>query len=243
MKKPQKILIGVGIGVVVLAVAAAFVGPVIYRDLIAEPAAEEPSLSQETTTDDGGDSAAGGTTLDAAAVAGDWEVSNGSEAGYRVEEVLNGTDVTVTGRTDEVTGTFSISDDGLTLEATDITVDVASIATDSDKRDAYFRDNALRTDENPTATFVLTEPVTLDAAPASGEVVTATATGELTLAGETQTVTVDIEVLSDGETAQIAGSIPITFSDFGVEAPNLGFVSVEDTGSVEFQLTADKIEG
>nr|WP_245542796.1 hypothetical protein [Pseudoclavibacter soli] len=33
-----------------------------------------------------------------------------------------------------------------------------------------------------------------------------------------------------------AGSIPITFADFGVTAPSLGFVSVEDHGEVEFLL-------
>jgi hypothetical protein len=31
-------------------------------------------------------------------------------------------------------------------------------------------------------------------------------------------------------------SIPLTFADFGIEAPDLGFVSVEDQGSVEFLL-------
>ena len=40
-------------------------------------------------------------------------------------------------------------------------------------------------------------------------------------------MTVELEaVLNDGS-GQVAGSIPITFADFGVEAPNLGFVSVE----------------
>ncbi|KTR80594.1 polyisoprenoid-binding protein, partial [Leucobacter chromiiresistens] len=47
MKQSQKVLIGVGAGVVVLAVAAAIVGPVIYRDLIAGPAADTPSLASE----------------------------------------------------------------------------------------------------------------------------------------------------------------------------------------------------
>ena len=37
---------------------------------------------------------------------------------------------------------------------------------------------------------------------------------------------------------QVVGTIPITFSDYGVEAPDLGFVSVEDTGSIEFSLNA-----
>lgn len=235
MQKSQKILIGAGAGVLVLAAVAAFAGPVIYRDFIAPPAASAPTL--------GGDESilpeeSTGEALDPEALVGSWSVSEGSEAGYRVDEVLNGTDVTVTGRTDQVEGTFTIGADGLTLEVAELTVDVASISTDQSQRDAYFRGQALRTDQFPTATFVLTEPVSLEEAPEAGSVVQADATGELTIAGSTQPVTVSVQVRSDGSTAEIAGSIPITFADFGVEAPNLGFVSVEPTGFVEFQLTA-----
>lgn len=242
MNKSQKILIGAGAGVLALAAVAAIAGPMIYRDVIAAPAADAPSLASDES--DGGEkspeSDASVEELDPRFLIGDWSVADGSEAGYRVDEVLNGTDVTVTGRTDDVTGSFTIDDTGLTLEAAELTVDVASIETDSSNRDEYFRGEALRTDEFPEATFVLSDPVTLESAPASGDIVQTEATGELTIAGQTQTVTAEIEVRSDGETAEIAGSIPITFSDFGVEAPNLGFVSVEDSGAVEFQLTAAK---
>jgi hypothetical protein len=43
-----------------------------------------------------------------------------------------------------------------------------------------------------------------------------------------------------GASGQVAGSIPITFSDFGVDAPNLGFVKVEDSGAVEFSLQLER---
>ena len=39
-----------------------------------------------------------------------------------------------------------------------------------------------------------------------------------------------------GRCVDASGSIPLTFADFGIEAPDLGFVSVEDQGSVEFLL-------
>ena len=73
-------------------------------------------------------------------------------------------------------------------------------------------------------------------APKVGEVQTVQATGDLTLAGVTKTVTVELQAVLNGETGQVAGAIPITFADYGVEAPNLGFVSVEPQGSVEFSL-------
>ncbi|MFD1201894.1 YceI family protein [Leucobacter albus] len=236
MKKSHKILLGVGAGVLVLGGVAAVAGPAIYRDLIAAPAAEAPTLG-------GGDVPAESQAVASLApeqVAGEWSISEGSEAGYRVDEVLNGTDVTVTGRTPGVTGSFTVGADGLSLDAASVVVDVASITTDSGSRDAYFRDQALRTSEFPEATFTLTEPATVAQLPRAGETVEATATGELTLAGQTRPVTVRVELRSDGTTAELAGSIPITFADYGVTAPDLGFVSVEPEGFVEFQLVATR---
>lgn len=235
MKKSRKVLIISGVCVLVLGGAAAIAGPVIYRDFISAPAAQAPTVGNDAA---GQESAP--VALDPAALAGSWVVADGSEAGYRVNEVLNGTAVTVTGRTSDVSGTFTIGASGLTLEAAELTVDVASIATDSGNRDSYFRDQAMRVGEFPTATFTLTEAVTLAAAPGTNEVVQAQAVGTLTLAGVSGTVTADVQVKSDGSSAEIAGSIPITFADFGVEAPNLGFVSVEPNGQVEFQLTATR---
>ena len=216
-------------GVVLLGGAAAIAGPVVYRDLIVGEAEAVP-----TVTANPGATNEAAVAIDPSELSGEWAATDGSFAGYRVDEVLNGTDVTVVGRTEDVTGSFTV--EGLTLTAAEITVDVASIETDSSSRDAYFRDSALRVSEHPTATFTLTGPVAAASTPAVGEVQSLTATGDLTIAGVTRPVTVELEaVLGDGS-GQVAGSIPITFADFGVEAPNLGFVSVEPDGFVEFSL-------
>ena len=55
----------------------------------------------------------------------------------------------------------------------------------------------------------------------------------------TQQVTTELEAVLSGDGGQIAGSIPITFEDYGVTAPDLGFVSVEPTGFIEFLLVVD----
>ena len=239
MKTSHKALIGVGV-VAVLGVGVAFAGPPLYREFFAAPPAAKPELSASSDILDQGNTTPTDEVIDPLTLAGTWKVASGSEAGYRVDEVLNGTNVTVTGRTSEVTGSFTISADGLTLDHADLSVDVASIATDNNSRDHYFRDQALHASEHPTATFTLTAPVTLAQAPRSGEVVEAKALGTLTIAGVSNEVTFSVQVKSSGETAEIAGSIPVTFADYGVEAPNLGFVSVEPTGAVEFALTATK---
>jgi len=228
MQKRTKIITAsIVAGVLVLGATAAIAGPIVYRDVIVGEAEAAPSLTAAPT-------ATAEPGAEASDLTGEWTVADGSFAGYRVDEVLNGTDVTVTGRTSDVTGGFTV--DGLTLTAASLEVDVASIATDSGNRDEYFRSTALRVDEFPSATFVLTEPISVDAAPFVGGVQGVQATGELTLAGVTRTVTFDLEAVWNGSDGQVAGSIPITFADFGVEAPNLGFVSVEPDGFVEFSL-------
>ncbi|WP_308797623.1 YceI family protein [Agromyces silvae] len=233
MQKRTKIIVAsIVAGVVVLGATAAIAGPIIYRDVIVGEAEAAPSVTAAPSA-----SAETGST-DTADLSGAWAVGSGSYAGYRVDEVLNGTDVTVVGRTEQVTGALQV--EGLSLTAAELTVDVASIETDSGNRDDYFRENAVRVDEHPTATFVLTEAITTDEAPAVGEVQTIQATGDLTLAGVTRSVTVELEAVLNGETGQVAGSIPITFADFGVEAPNLGFVSVEPTGFIEFSLELER---
>ena len=226
MQKKTKIILGTSAAVVVvLGVTAAVAGPVFYRDVIVGAPAAAPSVS----------AAPADSTLDTSDLSGDWAIGTGSTAGYRVDEVLNGTDVTVVGTTEDVTGTITV--DGSTLSAATVTVDVASIATDQPPRDSYFRDEAMQVSQFPDATFTLTQPI--DAAvPASGEVATVDATGELTMHGVTQTVTVPLQAALSGDGVQVSGSIPVTFSDYGVEAPSLGFVSVQDKGTVEFLVKA-----
>lgn len=234
MQKRTKIITAsILAGVLALGATAAIAGPLIYRDLVVGEADAAPSVTARPTETSAADDSA--TPAD---LSGEWTVADGSFAGYRVDEVLNGTDVTVTGRTEQVTGELAV--DGLTLTAASFTVDVASIATDSGNRDDYFRSNAMRVDQYPTASFVLTEPISVDTAPTAGEVQQVTATGELELAGVTRAVTVELEAVLNGAGGQVAGSIPITFADFGVEAPDLGFVSVEPDGFVEFSLELER---
>ncbi len=223
-KRTVVALVTVG-AVVVVAATVAFAGPAFYRDVVVGAPDPAPTVAGGSTT---------GATIAPADVQGDWQAGAGSYAGYRVTEVLNGTRVTVDGRTEKVTGDVTVDEGSVT--AASFTVDVGSIATSEGSRDSYFRNTAMQTFRYPTATFTLTDPV----APASplreGAKQTVIATGELTLAGTTRTVSVTMDAVFDGEKAQVAGRIPITFSDYGVQAPDLGFVKVDKSGLVEFSL-------
>jgi polyisoprenoid-binding protein YceI len=167
---------------------------------------------------------------------GTWTVAPGSSAGYRVDEVLNGADNTVAGTTDQVTGSVVVA--GNRLAEAQVTVDVAGITTGNGRRDAYFRDHVMHVDEHPTAVFRVTEPA--DLPELGGTPVAVPVTGELTVAGATRSVRVELAVVRTPAGVDISGSIPVTFADHGIQAPNLGFVRVEDRGAVEFLLRLAK---
>ncbi|TDN44888.1 YceI-like domain-containing protein [Curtobacterium flaccumfaciens] len=226
-RKRRKAVIWISViaAVVVLGVVAAVVGTNLYTSNENAKASAAPSVAASRAP----------STLDDADLSGAWTVGGDSEAGYRVHEVLNGSDVTVTGRTDSVTGSATV--DGSAITKAEITVQVADIATDSNQRDSYFRDSAMDAAAFPTATFALTEPIA-NAVPSGSGTTKVEATGNLTLHGVTKPVTATVEVGLNGDGVDISGSIPITFSDYGVQAPDLGFVKVDDSGAVEFLVHA-----
>ncbi|TCK61309.1 YceI family protein [Curtobacterium sp. PhB136] len=224
-RRTATIWISVAAAVVVLGVAGVLIGTNVYSNAENAKASAAPSVAASRAP----------STLDASDLAGTWTVGGDSEAGYRLHEVLNGSDVTVTGRTDSVTGTATV--DGSSITTAAITVQVADIATDSAQRDSYFRDSALDTSAFPTATFTLTGPIA-DAVPTGSGTKQVEASGDLTLHGVTKAVTAKLEVGLNGDGVDISGSIPITFADYGVQAPSLGFVKVDDDGTVEFLVHA-----
>jgi polyisoprenoid-binding protein YceI len=211
-------------GLLALLVAGLVAGPLIYAalDEDAPPAAtveQQPEGAELIPDTDG-----------------TWTIAPGSSAGYRVDEVLNGADNTVAGTTDQVTGSVVVT--GNRLAEAEVIVDIASIATDNGRRDAYFRDNVMRVAEHPTAVFRVTEPA--DLPELSGTPVTVPVTGELTVAGTTRPVQVELGVVRTPDGVDVSGSVPVTFADYGIEAPSLGFVRVEDAGAVEFLLRLAK---
>lgn len=224
MSKRTKVLTGLAIGAVVLVIAV-LVGSRLYGNWVNSNAEAAPTLGGSSETAQASSSDQDGP----AEVEGEYTVGPGSYAGYRVDEVLNGQDVTVTGRTEDVSGSVTIADG--TLTAGTIEVDLTTVATPESQRDAYFRSEALETDEFPTATFELTEPVAV--ALDGGDVALV---GDLTIHGVTQAVTITAQAGTNGDALQVVGSVPITFADYDVQAPDLGFVVVEEEGAIEFSL-------
>jgi polyisoprenoid-binding protein YceI len=171
-------------------------------------------------------------------VTGTWLATSDSTVGYRVKEVLGGVDTEGVGRTNQVNGSLTIQD--TTLLSTVFEIDVASITSDSSKRDAQFAGNIMDAATYPTANFRLLTPIDLGTIPADGQKITATAFGELTLHGVTNQVSFDITATIDNGIIGVLGSIDITFADYGIANPSNGFVTTGDTGLLEFVLAFQK---
>jgi polyisoprenoid-binding protein YceI len=190
-------------------------------------------------------SAAASSPLPSGGLAGTWNVdtSIGSSAdstdsfvGYRVQEQLASIGAnTAVGRTPKVSGTLTIS--GTQLTAATITADLTALASDDQRRDGQLVSHGIETATYPTATFKLTAPVDLGADPTDGHEVDVTATGELTLHGQTKTVQIALKARLSGSIIEVVGSLPIAFSDYDIQAPtSFAVLSVSDQGTMELQL-------
>ena len=198
------------------------------------------TADESTTTTAGGGTATpdgidGTWSVDTSTGAFDYESATGTFVGFRISEELASIGSTeAVGRTNAVSGSMTIS--GTTVTDASFTVDMTQITTNESRRDNRVQ-SALNTQQNPNATFTLTEPIELGADAASGAEVTATAKGDLTINGVTKAVEFPLQAkLVDG-TVVVVGSLDVTFSDFGVEVPSAPVVlSVDDHGTLELQL-------
>ena len=238
-----KILIRIAISVIVV-VGLVYGGILLYTKVINPP---EDKLNEDDLTAIVSDSSGvPSTEVDASlvpptpdsGVTGTWLATSDSTVGYRVKEVLGGVDTEGVGRTNQVNGSLTIQD--TTLLSTVFEIDVASITSDSSKRDAQFAVRIMDVATYPTANFRLLTPIDLGTIPADGQKITATAFGELTLHGVTNQVSFDITATIDNGIIGVLGSIEITFADYGIANPSNGFVTTGDTGLLEFVLAFQK---
>ena len=204
-------------------------------DTAAPDSAAPDTVAADTAPDTAApDTGAGDVADPAAGFDGEWVATADSEFGYRVEEVLAGVNTTAVGRSNEIDGSLTV--DGTSVPAVDVEVQVDTITSDKSQRDGVFAGRVMNSGEFPTATFHLTEPIELGTIPADGEQVTATATGDLTLRGVTNSVTFDVTAQATDGRIGVLGSIPVVFSDYGIDNPSFGTVKTEDDGLIEFVL-------
>ena len=172
------------------------------------------------------------------ALDGTWAVSAGSVAGFRVPETAFGMSNDAVGRTTAVSGTVVISGDRVTSAT--FRIDLAALTVNGKTQPQFAK--SLDTQSFPDATFTLAKPVELGSSFASGATVRVTATGRLTMNGVTHLVTATVSARRDGAALQAAGSIPVTFSAWGIKGPaGYGFfASLANHGTAEFLVSAHR---
>jgi len=245
-------LLMVAVALVALVVGGAWVYATFINDAPEEfnVADLEDRLSETTTTDESSATTTPSTTVESDSegteastpsttpqAEGDqqqWTITEGSEVGYRVAEVLFGIDTEGVGRTELVTGSITL--DNTSITSAEFTVDVASMQSDDGRRDGQFRGRIMETDEFPTATFNLTQPIDLGVRATEGATVAATISGELTMHGVTNQVSFDISAKVEGGRLGVIGSVPVVFTDYDILDPSISGIKVEPEGLVEFVL-------
>ncbi len=241
-----KILIRIAISVVVV-VGLVYGGILLYTKVINPPegrlneddlSAIVSDSSTASSTDTELSTAPTPTPTQDTGITGTWLATSESTVGYRVKEVLGGVDTEGVGRSNQVNGSLTIQE--TTLLSTVFEIDIASIKSDSSKRDSQFTGNIMDAATYPTATFRLLTPIDLGSVPSDNQNITATAEGELTLHGVTQLVSFDVTAKIANGIIGVLGSIDITFADYGIANPSNAFVTTGDTGLLEFVLAFQK---
>jgi polyisoprenoid-binding protein YceI len=166
---------------------------------------------------------------------GDFSEYSSSWVGFRVAEELQGLgNVDAVGRTPVVSGSLEAA--GTSIDAATIEVDLTTITSDQPRRDPAIQ-RALDTVTFPTATIVSRGPVDLAALPVDGEPFSVNLPARLTIRGISQDIDVPLTGQRAGDVVVVVGTLPIDFTAFDVTMPTAPVVlSVEDTGSLEWQL-------
>ena len=236
MKRRTRVVIGVAIVLVIALVAGGFALWQVLGGAAPPPVAlNSVSTSAGPTASSSASGSLDGTwTIDA--TSGSLAEGTSSFAGYRVKEELAGTGAnTAVGRTQKVSGSMTI--DGTAITAMEVTVDMTTLQSDDSRRDERLRTDGLQTDEFPTATFTLTQPIEVGSVPKERQTIQAVAVGDLTLHGETRSVRVSIQAQRNGDEIEAIGSVDIALTDHGIQAPT-GFLvlSIANTGTIELHL-------
>ena len=169
---------------------------------------------------------------------GTWTVQgNGASlVGFRINEVLSTIgEFEVVGTTNEVTGTVEAA--GTTISAIELVAQLDTLTTDDSFRDGALRNQAIETNEFPTASFSLTQPIELDGVPVEGEDFSVVATGDLTVHGVTRSVDFPLDARLEVSTIIVIGELNVVLSDYDIDAPSAAVVvSVEDNAIIDLSL-------
>lgn len=165
-----------------------------------------------------------------------------SEASYAVQETFLSQNLPnkAVGKTNAITGTFQFSMDGKpTGQVTNITVDLRTLKSDSDRRDNIIRTRWLESNTYPYAEFTSTDVQGVPESYTEGQEVSFKLLGNMTIHNTTKPVTFDVTGKLEGDTVTGTATTRLNMVDFGFEPPNIaGVVSVQDGVDLTINFTA-----
>jgi polyisoprenoid-binding protein YceI len=176
---------------------------------------------------------------------GRWTVTTGSQAGYRVEEVLVGqpTKHEAVARTSAVTGELTVAraSSGLQVNGLHFVVQLADLQS----VDTVAGHNVTNRDRNVSRTLdVQTYPsAVFDASTfqvparfAQGQTLTVAVPGMFTVHGVRRPARASAQVRKTGGQVQAAGTIDIDMTQYGVTPPKIAFAESDPEVTVDFIL-------
>jgi polyisoprenoid-binding protein YceI len=233
----RNLILGGGAAIVVVALAALAGYVYFFSSLRSSP----PSLALSASPTAG--SAAASTGL-----AGSWTVTTGSVARYDVKELFAGetSKHDAVAQTSSVTGTMTVSGDssGYQADGITVTVDLSSLHSIDTVagRNVTQRDGIvsrqLDVQQFPTAKFTATS-VSIPASVTSAQT-DITVPGTLTIRGVTKNVTATAKAQVAGDKIEVAGSLTINMTDYGVSPPQVPFSAVDPTATIQFDVFLTK---
>jgi len=164
-----------------------------------------------------------------------------SEATYVAREKLASLPLSsnAVGKTRAVSGDIFLTTEGLASEEPSaFRVDLSTLASDEGRRDNYIKQNTLQTDTFPFAEFAIDEVQGFPADYPEGEEVELTLTGRMTIRETQLPLTFQVKARQSGDTLTAVADTNFKMTDFGLDPPQLAFVSVEDGVQLQVVLVA-----
>ncbi len=167
----------------------------------------------------------------------------GTSAEFNIFEVLNGSDKTVVGTTNQVAGEIAINASDLSLSRVgELRINARTFATDSDRRDNAVARFILQSenDEYEFIVFVPTAISGLSGNAAVGDTLTFQVTGDLTVAGVTQSITFEVTATLEADNMLTGHAETIISREaFNISIPNVPSVTnVSDEVTLKLDFVA-----
>ena len=224
--------LGIALAVVAL-IAVISVGAFLYLTReVAAPSTDVNAVVESVATSE----AAGGEQVFAI-------TQDGTTAEFSLYELLNGQDKTVIGTTNEVGGEIAINLSDLSLSRVgELRINARTFQTDEDRRDNAIARFILQS-EDAANEFIVFQPTAITGLSGSASAdapFTFQITGDLTIAGITQSTTFDVTaVLSAGNVLTGHAETLVSRADFNLNIPQVPMVAnVGDEVTLKLDFTA-----